>query len=58
VAQRIKEIARENNIPIRENKPLARALYKSVEVGDMIPEEMFQAVAAILAQVYKTKNRS
>jgi flagellar biosynthetic protein FlhB len=56
VAQRIKEIAREHNIPIRENKPLARALYKSVEVGDMIPEEMFQAVAAILAQVYKTRN--
>jgi len=58
VAERIKEIARENSIPIRENKPLARALYKSVEVGDMIPEEMFQAVAAILAQVYNAKNRS
>jgi len=57
VAQRIKDIAREHNIPIRENKPLARALYKSVEVGDMIPEEMFQAVAGILAQVYKVKNR-
>ncbi len=57
VAERIKEIARENSIPIRENKPLARALYKSVEVGDMIPEEMFQAVAAILAQIYNIKNR-
>ncbi|MBU4524216.1 MAG: flagellar biosynthesis protein FlhB [Desulfomicrobium sp.] len=57
VAQRIKDIARENNVPIRENKPLARALYKVVEVGDTIPEEFYQAVAAILAQVYKTKQR-
>ncbi|GAU09045.1 flagellar biosynthesis protein FlhB [Desulfoplanes formicivorans] len=58
VAQRIKDIAREHGIPIRENKPLARALYKTVEVGDMIPEEMFQAVAAILAQVYSARNRN
>lgn len=57
VAQRIKDIARENNVPIRENKPLARALYKVVEVGDTIPEEFYQAVAAILAQIYKTKQR-
>ncbi|GAB7081009.1 hypothetical protein JCM14635_26820 [Megalodesulfovibrio paquesii] len=55
IAQRIKEIGREHGIPIRENKPLAQALYKSVEIGDAIPEEMYQAVAAILAQVYKTK---
>ncbi|SFK48011.1 flagellar biosynthetic protein FlhB [Desulfomicrobium apsheronum] len=55
VAQRIKDIARENNVPIRENKPLARALYKVIEVGDTIPEEFYQAVAAILAQIYKTK---
>jgi len=57
VAQRIKDIARENNVPIRENKPLARALYKVIEVGDTIPEEFYQAVAAILAQIYKTKQR-
>ncbi len=57
VAQRIKEIARENGVPIRENKPLARALYKVIEVGDTIPEEFYQAVAAILAQVYKAKQR-
>jgi len=56
VAQRIKDIARENNVPIRENKPLARALYKVIEVGDTIPEEFYQAVAAILAQIYKTKH--
>ncbi len=57
VAERIKDIARQNNVPIRENKPLARALYKVVEVGDTIPEEFYQAVAAILAQVYKAKTR-
>lgn len=55
VAEKIREIAREHNIPIRENKPLARALYKQVEIGDMIPEEMYKAVAAILAQVWKMR---
>lgn len=55
LAKKIKEIARENNVPIRENKPLARALYKSVEVGDAIPEEMYQAVATILSQLQKFK---
>ncbi|MGE4298735.1 MAG: flagellar biosynthesis protein FlhB [Desulfovibrionaceae bacterium] len=55
VAERIKEIAREHNIPIKENKPLARALYSAVEVGDMIPEELFQAVATMLAQLHKFK---
>ncbi|MDL2316370.1 flagellar biosynthesis protein FlhB [Desulfovibrio sp. OttesenSCG-928-A18] len=56
LAERIKKIARENNVPVRENKPLARALYKQTEVGDMIPAELFQAVAIILAQIWKTKN--
>jgi flagellar biosynthetic protein FlhB len=55
MAEKIKEVARENNVPIRENKPLAQALYKAVEVGDIIPEEMYQAVAQILAQLYKYK---
>ncbi len=57
MAERIKEIARENNIPIRENVPLARALYNSVEVGDMIPEELYKAVAAILANIWKMKGK-
>ena len=56
VAERIKELARENKVPIRENKPLARALYKQTQVGDMIPAELFQAVAIILAQIWKTRN--
>ncbi|TIH14109.1 flagellar biosynthesis protein FlhB [Marinifilum sp. JC120] len=53
VAERIKEIARENKVPIRENKPLAQALYKQVEIGDIIPEELYKAVAAILAKLNK-----
>jgi flagellar biosynthetic protein FlhB len=53
LAEKIKEIAREHHIPIRENKSLARALYKSVEVGQTIPLELYQAVATILAQLDK-----
>ena len=52
LAQKIKEIAEEENIPIVEDKPLAQTLYKSVEVGDLIPEELYNAVAEILAFVY------
>lgn len=55
VAERIKEVAKENNIPIEANPPLARALYKQVEIGETIPEELFQAVAAILAKLDKFK---
>jgi len=57
MAQKIKEIARESGVPIRENKPLARALYKDADVGEMIPEALFQAVAALLAQLDKFRNR-
>ena len=58
LAEKIKEIARENRIPIRENVPLARALYKSTEVGDMIPEELYKAVAAVLASIWKLKPKA
>ena len=58
LAERIKEIARENRVPIRENVPLARALYKSVEVGEMIPEDLYKAVAAVLASIWRLKPRS
>ena len=57
IAEKIRKIAEEKNIPIVQDKPLARALYKAVEVGDQIPEEFFQAVAEILAYVYKLKNK-
>ena len=55
VAEKIKEVAREHRIPIRENKALARALYKQTEVGDVIPADLFQAVAIVLAQIWKTR---
>jgi len=57
VARRIKEIANENRVPIVENKPLARALYASTQVGDMVPAELYQAVAEVLAYVYRLKQR-
>lgn len=57
LAEKIKEIARENNVPIRENVPLARSLYKAVEVGDMIPEELYKAVATLLASIWKLRPR-
>ena len=56
VAQRIKEIAREARVPIIENKPLARAIYAAVQIGDVIPQELYQAVAEVLAYVYRLKH--
>ena len=53
LAQRIREIAQKHGVPIVENKPIARLLYKVVEVGQQIPEELYQTVAEILAFVYK-----
>jgi len=55
VALRIKEIAKQNKVEIVENKPLARALYAKVEIGQPIPEELYQAVAEVLAYVYSLK---
>ena len=56
VAQRIKEIGREARVPIVENKPLARTLYAAVQVGDAVPQELYQAVAEVLAYVYRLKH--
>lgn len=55
VAQKIKEIAKENNVYVIENKPLARELYKKVDIGEEIPQEFFVAVAKILSIVYEMK---
>jgi flagellar biosynthetic protein FlhB len=52
VAQRIKRIAIDNGVPLVENRPLARALYADVEIGDAIPDKYYQAIAAVLAHVY------
>ncbi|MGL4982919.1 MAG: flagellar biosynthesis protein FlhB [Treponemataceae bacterium] len=58
LAQRIKELARESNVPIIENKPLARAIFAEVEVGDIIPEIYYEALALILSQVYNISTKS
>ncbi|MGG7176566.1 fused FliR family export protein/FlhB family type III secretion system protein [Clostridium paraputrificum] len=57
VALKIKEIAKENEVPIMENKPLARMLFEQVEIDQEVPQDMYQAVAEILAMVYKLKKK-
>jgi len=57
VAQKIKEIARENNVEIVENKPLARMLYANVDVGQEVPPELYQSVAEVLALYYKMQGK-
>ena len=54
VAAKIREAAREHGVPVIPDPPLARALHASVDIGDHIPEEMYEAVAAVLAFVYRT----
>jgi len=56
VAMRIREVARENNVPLIENPPVARLLHK-LDLGTPIPEEMFKAVAEILAHIYSLKGK-
>jgi len=58
MAEKIREIARENQIPIVENKPVARVLYKIANIGDTIPADLYRAVAEILAYVYRLKEKS
>ena len=57
LAQKIKQIARENNVEIVEDKPLARMLYANVDVDKQIPPELYQAVAEILAMVYHAQGK-
>ena len=57
LALKIIDVARENNVYITENRPLARALYESVELGQEIPREFYTAVAEVLAMVYEAQNR-
>lgn len=57
VAEKIKEIAREKNIPIIENKPLARTIFKTMKIGQVIPKDLFVAVAEVLSYVYRLKKK-
>ncbi|MFD2044118.1 flagellar biosynthesis protein FlhB [Ornithinibacillus salinisoli] len=58
LAFRIREIAKANDVVTVENKPLARSLYDKIEIGDTIPEEFYQAVAEILAYVYRLEKKA
>jgi len=58
IAQRIKDIAAEHDIPLVEDKPLARTLYKTVELNGAIPENLYQAVAEVLAYIYSLRQRT
>jgi flagellar biosynthetic protein FlhB len=57
VAEKIKEIAREHNIPIVENKPLARTIFKTMKIGQVVPRELFVAVAEVLSYVYRLRRK-
>ena len=57
MARKIKEVAKEHNIEIVENKPLARMLYANVDIGQAVPPELYQAVAEVLAFVYHLKGK-
>jgi flagellar biosynthetic protein FlhB len=57
VAQRIKALAADNDVPVIENKPLARALHAAADVGDVIPVELYRAVAEVLAAVFAARRR-
>jgi flagellar biosynthetic protein FlhB len=57
LALKIREIAKEHRVPLVENKPIAQSLYKTVEVGEPIPQKMFKAVAEILAYVFNINNK-
>jgi flagellar biosynthetic protein FlhB len=57
VAERIKAVAREHGVPVVENRPLAQALYRSVEVGMEVPVQLYAAVAEVLAYIYALRRR-
>lgn len=57
VAEKIKELAKSHNIPIVENKPLARTIFKSMKLGQIIPRELYVAVAEVLSYVFKLKRK-
>ena len=58
VAEKIREIAKKHGVPVLENKPHARGLFKSVKIGMEIPASMYKAVAEVLAYVYRLKSKA
>jgi flagellar biosynthetic protein FlhB len=58
VALQIRKLATENGVPLMEDPPLARALFRAVKVGQSIPEKFYQAVATVLGHVYRLKGRT
>jgi flagellar biosynthetic protein FlhB len=58
IALKIRELARENGVPLVENRPLARILYQEVEIGDLIPESYYEVIAVILAEVYRLNGKA
>lgn len=58
VAFKIRELAQEHAVPVIENKPLAQALYKEVEIGEAIPDKFYEVVAAVLAEVYRLNGKA
>jgi flagellar biosynthetic protein FlhB len=58
MALKIRQLAEESSVPVVENRPLARALYDEVEIGEAIPEKFYEVLATILAEVYKLSGRA
>ncbi len=58
IAQKIKELALKHDIPVIEDKPLARALFRMCEVGQMVPQNLYRAVAEVLAYVYRLRGKA
>ena len=58
IAERIKEVARKHGVPVVEDRPLARALFQLCDIGQMVPETLYRAVAEILAYVYRLKQKT
>ena len=58
LALRIRDLARESEVAVIEDPPLARALHRACEIGEHVPEELFEAVARLLAYVYRMEGRA
>jgi flagellar biosynthetic protein FlhB len=58
IAEKIRELAKQHNIPIVENKPLARTMFKTLKIGQAIPRELYTAVAEVLSYVYRLKKKT